>query len=175
MMDELNRAIGIYRGKWEALVAARHGKTFFENLLPTAAAWKTVDLNDFNTRFNELRNQSDQVHLGWVNDRWLATFHLKGDQAAWGIQIVKLMQRRPGSTDATGLDHIDFLTPPDTSAKTALGKEPDLTWTEEKNGDHCKWISIWFENTEAKLRADTTFDVCAREMEDVSKQVTGRG
>jgi hypothetical protein len=33
--------------------------------------------------------------------------------------------------------------------------KPDLKWSEEKNGDHCKWLSIWLDGAEAKLRRDT--------------------
>jgi hypothetical protein len=175
MINELNEAIGAYRSKWETLVSARSGKAFFENLLPTAVGWKTVDLQDFENRFAELRDKSDQIHFAWMNERWIATFHLRDEQTAWGIQIIKLMQRRPRSTDATGLDHIDFLIPEGASTKIALGKESDIKWSEEKNGDFCKWISIWFAGTEAKLRSNTTFDVCASEMQAISKQVTGRG
>jgi hypothetical protein len=174
MIEELNRAADVYRQEWEAFVAARHDVTFFENLLPTAVAWKVADIEDFNSRFAALREYADQVHLGWVNDRWLATFHIHNESLVWGIQIVKLMQRRPNSTDATGLDHVDFLIPEDANAKNNLSQETGLRWTEESNGDWCKWLSIWFADTEAKLRSDTTFDVCAREMEVTSRHVTGR-
>ncbi|HEV7454070.1 MAG TPA: hypothetical protein VGO07_02315 [Candidatus Saccharimonadales bacterium] len=175
MFEELNQAIEAYRAKWEALAAARNDKKLFEDLLPTSAAWKTEDLADFNRRSLELRDISDHVHIGWINERWLATFHLRSDQLAWGIQVVKLMQRRPGSADATGLDHIDFLLPDGVDGKAALQGEPDLKWTEEKNGKVCKWLSIWFDGTEAKLRTDTTLDVCARELQAVSEQVVGDG
>jgi hypothetical protein len=53
-----------------------------------------------------------------------------------------------------------------------LTQETDLEWTEEKNGDHCKWLSIWFGGTEAKLRSDTVLQVCADEMLDYQKKLT---
>jgi plasmid maintenance system killer protein len=175
MFEDLNQAIGVYRTKWEALIAQRSDKPLFEDMLPTAVAWKTEDLADFDKRFAELRDHAGQIHLGWVNERWLATFHLRNDQLAWGVQIVKLMQRRPGSADATGLDHIDFLLPSGVDGKAALQAEPELKWSEEKNGDWCKWLSIWFDGTEAKLRAGTTLEVCIKELQAVNEQVVGDG
>ncbi|HUS26281.1 MAG TPA: hypothetical protein VMY99_02965 [Nevskiaceae bacterium] len=167
MIDELQAAIKEYQTKWQGLMSGRKDRAFFESLRPTAAGWKTTDLADFEQRYTALRDISDQIHLGWVNERWLATFHLKDDALPWGLTTVKLMQRRPGSTDAVGLDHMDFLLEKDTDVKAVLQAEPNLKWNEEKNGDHCKWLSVWFNGSEAKLRADTVWDVCVAEMKEV--------
>jgi hypothetical protein len=166
MINELNAAINDYQLKWRTLAGTRKDRGFFDGLRPTAVGWKAVDPADFDKRFAFLRALSDQIHLGWVNERWLATFHLREPQLPWGIETIKLMQRRPGSGDATGLDHLDFLVPEGTTAAIIKTSEPDLKVTEEKNGDHCKWLSLWFGNTEAKLRSDTVFDVCASELLD---------
>lgn len=174
MLDELSMAIKSYQTKWEALVAARSDQRFFAAFQPTAVGWKTEDLADFDRRFAVLRELSDQIHLGWVNERWLATLHLKDTALPGDIRIVKLMQRRPGSTDATGLDHLDFLLSDDTDAKEVLMAEADLQWTEEKNGEHCKWLSIWFAGNEAKLRRDTVLDVCIDEMHDARVSLFGK-
>ena len=171
MLDQLNDAVMVYHTKWHELVSKRTNKVFFEALKPTAVAWKTENLDDFNHRADELRELSDQVHFGWVNDRWLATFHLKEEKIQGCTCVIKLMQRRPGSTDAVGLDHFDFYIPDDTDAKTLLAQEQDLKWSEEVNGEHCKWLSIWFDGTEAKLRRDTVLDVCAQEMKDIEKHL----
>lgn len=171
-MEELNTALQNYKTKWQELVSGRKNKEFFARLRPTAIAWKTEDLADFDKRFAELRGHAKQVHLGWVNNRWLATFCLRDMRLAEGIVLVKLMQRRPGSADAVGLDHVDFyIDPQDKDAKDILAEEPGLKWTEEKNGAHCKWLSIWFQNTEAKLRSDSTWDVCIGEMQDVRSEI----
>ena len=172
MIDELNTAVMDYHAKWHALVAARTHKNFFEQLKPTAVAWKAEDIEDFNQRFMALRDLSDQVHLGWINERWLATFHLKAEHQLQGcVCVVKLMQRRPGSSDATGLDHLDFYQPDDADAGEVLASEPNLKWSEEKNGDHCKWLSIWFDGSEAKLRRDTVLNVCAQELKDTERDI----
>lgn len=173
MLQELNAAITDYDRKWEALVAERKDRAFFEKLRPTAVGWKATDLTDFDKRFAFLRTYSDQVHLGWVNERWVATFHLRNQKLTGDITLVKLMQLRPGSKDHTGLDHLDFFMPSGTSAAILKTSEPDLNITEEKNGTHCKWISVWFEQTEAKLRSDTVLDVCIAELEVIKKQLQG--
>jgi len=163
MIDELNGAIETYQAKWQALVTARQNKEFFELLKPTAAAWKTKDLDEFNGAVAQLQPLCEQVHIAWVNERWLGTLYLR-EPLPSGLFVVKLMQRRPGSTDAIGLDHLDFLLPENSDAKSILVQETDLKWTEEKNGEHCKWLSVWFDDTEAKLRNDTVLQVCADEM-----------
>jgi len=171
MLKELTAAITVYKEKWDKLVASANNKVFFDFLQPTSAGWKAEDLADFNSRFDELRDASDQIHMGWVNDRWIATFHLKEAVLPLGLTVVKLMQRRPGSSDATGLDHLDFYyNPNEAKAKDVMSSE-SFEWTEEMNGAHCKWISIWFDGTEAKVRSDTVLEVCAQEMKDVEKQI----
>lgn len=73
-----------------------------------AVVWKMADAAELQRRFDELRDRCDQIHFGWLNERWLVTMHLKDSSLSKGISIVKLMQRRPGSEDAVGLDHIGF-------------------------------------------------------------------
>jgi hypothetical protein len=171
MLDELNTVLTDFQKKWQKLLDSCDNKDFFETLRPTAVAWKTEDAADFDARFAELRDHADHVHMGWINERWLATFHLRDATLFNGLTVIKLMQRRPGSSDAAGLDHVDFLIQPEgVSAKETLGHESGLEWTEEFNGDHCKWISIWFDGTEAKLRSDTTLDVCIKELQAVRDQ-----
>jgi hypothetical protein len=174
MVEELNEAIGEYRSKWQVVLDSRQDKVFFEALRQTAVGWKVVDMADFDSRFADLRDRCDQIHFGWVDERWLVTLHVKDDALFWGLKVIKLMQRRPGSTDATGLDHVDFLVPKDTDIKSKLQTEQALEWNEEFNGDHCKWISIWFDGTEAKLRKDTVLQVCADEMLDYQRRLFGK-
>lgn len=172
MIEELTNSMKTYEAEWQKLVADRANREFFESFRATAVGWKTVDQKDFDARFAELRNLSDQVHLGWVNERWLVTFHLKNKSLPMDVTLVKLMQRRPGSNDATGLDHLDFIfKKSEASLKDMLAEEPSLKWDEETNGEHCRWISIWFAGGEAKIRSDTVLTVCAEEMKDLEKEL----
>lgn len=172
MLDELQTAAAQYLQKWQMLAAARSDQGFFNSLRPTAVGWKTVDLADFDVRAADLRAHADQIHFGWVNERWVTTFHLKEARLPGDITIVKLMQRRPASTDATGLDHLDFWFDRQRfDAKKVLSAEHNLEWTEEVNGGFCKWLSVWFENTEAKIRSDTVLDICIKEMKAVQPRL----
>src|SRR2546423_1650460 len=129
MVNELNAAISDYEMKWKTLVAARKDQAFFEGMRPTSVGWKTTDVADFDKRFAILRDLSDQIHMGWMNERWIATFHLRSQKLNWGIEVVKLMQRRPGSSDPVGLDNIDFLMLSGISADALKAREPDLNIT----------------------------------------------
>ena len=171
MFDQVNQAIDEYWGKWEALVNGRKNKEFFERLRPTSVGWKTVDLAEYDRLFAEWRSACDQIHIAWLNERWVATLHLKDAKLHHDIEIVKLMQRRPNSTDAVGLDHMDFFDMEETNTIAVL-EEEGLKWTDEKNG-RCVWKSIWFENTEAKLRPETVIDVGIAELNVVNNKIRG--
>lgn len=175
MIEKLQDAIQTYMVAWQATAAATRKKDFFTTLQPTAVAWKTADLPDFDKCMLELRTHADHIHIAWINERWLATIHLKANVLPENIRIVKLMQRRPGSGDAVGLDHVDFYSNVSTDElKETVAAEASLTWTEEHNGDHCKWLSIWFNNTEAKLRTDTVVDICIEELRDIRQQLLAK-
>ncbi|HSX34019.1 MAG TPA: hypothetical protein VLF62_00035 [Candidatus Saccharimonadales bacterium] len=170
MHEELHAEINNYQFHWKDWIAHRTHRDFFEQLQPTGIGWKTADMAEFDKRFAVLRAHSDQVHLGWVNKRWIATFVLR-EPLAWNIRIVKLMQRRAGVNDPVGLDHLDFLVGEGLTADHLKTQDPELNVTDEENGEHCKWVSIWFKGSEAKLRSDTTLDVCITEMQHASKEL----
>jgi plasmid maintenance system killer protein len=170
MLGEINEAIKSYKIRWGNISEDTQDKDFFEQQKPTAVAWKVTDLDDLLNKFNTLRGLCDQIHWGWINERWLITMHLKDQNLDWDISIIKLMQRRPDSKDAVGLDHIDFWSKVNNQAKSILEKT-NLKWTEEKNTTHCKWVSIWFDQTEAKLRTDTVLDPCIAELKETKDKI----
>jgi len=172
MFDEVNRAIDEYLAKWQALVDKRKNKEFFGRLKLMAIGWKTTDLAEFDRLFNEWRDACDQIHIARLNDRWIATLHLKGAPLNGGITLIKLMQRRPNSSDAVGLDHLDFMDMEETNTIAVLAEEADLKATEEENG-RSKWTSIWFDGTEAKLRGETVLDVAMDELKAVNDKLRG--
>jgi hypothetical protein len=109
--------------------------------------------------------------LGWVNERWLASLHLKDSELPGGIKILKLMQRRAGSTDPVGLDHLDFHAESEDEIKRILTNETDLNAAEESNNPLCHWHSIRFDDTEAKLRSDTVLDICIAELQEANRKI----
>ena len=173
MFDELNQAIDGYMGKWQALVNARKNKEFFERLKPTAAGWKVADFEEYERLKREWRSAIDLLFENEMNGRWIAEIHLKDTKLSGGLEVIKLMQRRPDSSDALGLDNIDFMDMEETNTKAVLAEETDLKWTDEKNG-LCVWTSIWFDGTEAKLRNGTVLDVAIDELQAVNNKIRGQ-
>lgn len=169
MIDELRTALQQYQNEWRALVAERANVAFFENVKPTAVAWKTEDIADYDARMAELRDLCDQIFVVWMNERWIAKLHLRENILPWNLRIIKIMQRRPGSTDKPGLDHVDFYTPDGDTIEPALKGEPDLKWNYEKN--NAAWYSVWFAGGEAKIRKDTICGVCADELLETEKEI----
>lgn len=172
MFDEINSALNEYFGKWSSLVGTRKNRDLFERLKPTAVGWKVGDLAEYDRLLAEWRDACDLIVMDWMNERWIAELHLKDASLNGGIEIIKLMQRRPDSTDKTGLDHVDFMDMEETNTKTILAEESDLRWTEEKNGI-CEWTSIWFDDTEAKLRIGTVLDVVREKIRLANNKIRG--
>ena len=173
MIDELNKAIEDYTNKWRKLVAGRGDKAFFETLKPTALGWKVADRAEYTKLCAGLHDQTDMIVEKWMNGRWIAKLHLRNTNLNCGIEIIKVMERRPGSTDALGLDHLDFYSPEVSRAEEIIQKELGLKWSWETNDAHSdyKWISLWFDNTEAKLKADTVIDIIKEELEEINEHI----
>lgn len=172
MVDELQKYTQAFLDNWHKFAQARNDATYFEQLKPTAVGWKCTDRDELMRYFAEIRDLCEQIHFGWVNERWLISAYLKDTPLPDGIRVIKLMERRPGSTDAVGLDHVDFYSVTD-GVKARIEQEPDVQWSEERNGEHCKWISIWTDAGEAKIRTDTVFKVCADEMLEYQQRILG--
>lgn len=175
MLEEINAALETYQQSWQKLIDGRTNRSFFEGLKPTAVGWKVADRATYDKLSAELHDQSDHVIETWMNERWVAKFHLKDTTLRNGIQIIKLMQRRPGSDDAVRLDHVDFYSPDVEAAEPLLKQETDLNWTWENNDVAAgyEWISLWFEGTEAKLKSDTVLDIVQAELKELSQKIIG--
>jgi hypothetical protein len=173
MIDELNQAIEAYKDKWQKLVDERKDKAFFAALKPTAVGWKVADRAEYDRLYAELHDQCDITLETWMNRRWIAKMHLRDQHLGEGIEIIKLMQRRPGSSDAVGLDHLDFYSPMLSEVERVLTDETDLKWTQESNDiiEGYNWISIWFAGTEAKLKHDTVLEICVAELNELNRHI----
>lgn len=173
MLEELQTAIKNYLEKWAALVDQCIDKPFFERLRPVAVGWKVADREEYDRVYAELHDACDKIIETWMNERWIAKMHLKETTLRGGIEIIKLMQRRPGSEDAVGLDHVDFYSPEVAQAKDILEQEPALKWTIENNDavEGYEWLSVWFANTEAKLKANTVIDIVTHELQELNQRI----
>lgn len=173
MLDDLNSELSGYFDNWQKLQSSRKDTAFFSGLKPIAVGWKVAHASEYQKLYQELRSSCDKIVETWMNGRWIAKAHLRESELHGGIQIVKIMQRRSGSMDKVGLDHVDFYNEQVNDAEVILRGEPDLKWTLESN-DAVKdytWISVWFDGTEAKLRASTVLDTIIQELETVNRQL----
>lgn len=173
MFDELNRAVQEYQTKWQAFVAERQNREFFERLKPTAVGWKVTDVAEYDKLLREWRDGCDLITEVYMNERWIALLHLKDTKLPGDVEIIKLMQRRPNSSDPVGLDHVDFLDMEETNTKAVLAEEKDIKWTDEQRSEHDAWVSLWFDNTEAKLRPNTVLDKCIGTIEMANRTIRG--
>lgn len=177
MLETFNSELEIYNQKWQQLVSSRQDKQFFESLKPVALGWKVSEMSDYYAIRDELHEQSDRIIETWMNGRWVVKICLRDEaRLAGGISIVKVLQRRPGSDDALGLDHVDFFVPGGADIASKLQDESDLNWSEESNDVIAgyEWQSIWFDNTEAKLKSDTVLNIVAAELTEASNEITGK-
>ena len=143
--------------------------------MPTAVGWKVADRAEYGRLCAELHDQADRIIETWMNGRWIAKIHLRDIKLDGDIEVIKIMQRRPNSTDAVGLDHVDFYSTELRGAERILQDEPNLKWTNEINDFIAgyKWISVWFDGTEAKLKQETVLDIVAAELTEVSNRIKG--
>jgi hypothetical protein len=173
MLEQLNTELESYFAKWQALIAERKNNEFFSTLKPIAAGWKVADKAEYDRVYDALRLDCDKIVETWMNGRWIAKMHLKSTTLPGSVSIIKLMQRRPGSDDALGLDHVDFYGEQVAEAETMLKVEGDLKWTTENNDAVVgyEWISIWFDGGEAKLKAGTVVDIVVQELQELSQHL----
>jgi len=173
MLDKYNQAIQKYFEKWYKLLETRSNKQFFAQLQPTAIGWKVADRTEYNTLLTELHDSSDMIVEKWMNGRWIAKVHLKDTELDHDMQIIKIMERRPGSSDAVGLDHIDFYDPSRVDLTAVLNDEKDIRWSQESNdvmADY-EWLSVWFADTEAKLKHYTVLGIIGAELDELERQI----
>lgn len=130
-----------------------------------AVGWKVADLKSFKAVFSDLLDISEQAHVGSVNERFIGSFVLKEPLNSDEISVIKILQRRPGSEDPLGLDHIDFLAEDIAGAKKVL--DTAKANYEEQSNDAHNWLSVRFGEVleyEAKLVDHTVLDVAVKEL-----------
>lgn len=173
ILDDYSAALEQYMAEWRKLIQARTNQAFFTELKPVALGWKVTTSEAYRKTYEALHGQCDRIVETWMNGRWIAEMHLKDERLPYGIRLIKLMQTRPGSSDVAGLDHVDFYSPAVRGVEAILKNEPNLEWSWERNDvvDQYAWISVWFDGTEAKLKADTVIDIIQRELAELNDEL----
>lgn len=169
MIDEIQNDIEIYEADWINWLISKGMDQ--KSFTATAVGWKVADYKAFVDTSNQLLAQSSQVHIADVNDRKIGSFILKDCQLPMGLQVIKLMQRRSGSNDQLGLDHLDF-TVNDLASIEVFLKKMNVSYEWQSNDLH-QWISARIiNNQEAKFIDHTVLDVGAKEMMLAANKIT---
>lgn len=137
----------------------------------TAIGWKTENIDEFNTILSQLLKSKEviQAHVGLVDNRYIASIVFKKPLTR-NIRILKLMQRRIGSKDPVGLDHLDFYITQFSEIEEEFKKKKITGWEYESNEAH-KWISLKAKGIEAKFVDHIVLDVAVKELTEASQEL----
>jgi hypothetical protein len=168
-LDKINSSLKTYFKEWDSYIKDLD----YLNLTPTSVGWKVKDIQKFNKILSSSLDSklTIQSHIGLVDHRYIASIVLSKPFYK-NISVLKLMQRRPGSTDPVGLDHVDFYSNKLKSIETELNKT-DIKWEFQSNEAH-KWISLFFNDNEAKFFDHTVIDVAVSELKLVRPPTTNK-
>jgi hypothetical protein len=165
--DKLSRGLRAYFVIWDSF--RKDNK--LTKYIPNTVGWKAEDIDEFNNILGLLLSSSvvNQCHIGYVDERYIASivFH---EPIHKNIYILKLMQKRTGSSDPSGLDHVDFFVNQLRNVEDEFNNRSIGNWEYESNEAH-KWISLKFEGTEAKFVDHIVLDVCVTELKNVSAKL----
>lgn len=165
MINEIKDQLELYRADWVNWLNSVGLDQ--KGLAPTAAGWKVSNAGEFLSHTELLIPLSSQAHIADVNDRKIGSFVLK-EYLPMDLQVIKLMQRRTGSNDKLGLDHIDF-TVNDLDTIEIFLKKMNVPYEWQSNDMH-RWISARIvQNREAKFVDHTVLDVGSEEMSIASR------
>lgn len=142
------------------------------DLKPSTVAFKAQNIEEFNQILGSLLETDvvNQCHIGFVDKRYIASIVLRKPVFFKDVKIIKLMQRRPNSTDPVGLDHMDFYINNLKEMENVLKKNDVKGWGYESNESH-RWISLRFNGIEAKFVDHLVLDVCVKELKNVTKEL----
>lgn len=174
-MQEIIKGTHGYDAKWQMLIGGRHNSSFFAKLKPVAIGWKVADRREYDAIIRELHDEADKIIETWMNGRWVAKVHLKDTNLPGGVEIIKILERRPGVSDALGFDHMDYFIPEQVDLEKILNEE-GLTWSMESNDVIAgyDWVSLWFDGTEAKLKFDTVLDIIQKELSELNERIISK-
>lgn len=173
--EALSASLDKYFAKWDEYVARMGLYAIAEKMKPVAVGWKVADRMDYRRTLGILENYSQQLHTITINKRKYGTVVLE-EPLIRGISIIKLIERRPGSRDALGLDHVDFYLPLIEGIAEML-ERGEANWRRQGSETY-KRLSVRFGPEslyEAKIIDHTILEICADELEGASKKMLHRG
>lgn len=163
-------ALTEYDAAWQEFIKEYHLQKWAKLLSPSTISWKVAGKEALFENLEALAPETEQVHIGTVNGRFIASV-LLSRPVRDGIKIVKILERRAGSSDLLGLDSIDFMVKDLQQTYQTLQKA-GASVIEESNDMH-DWLSLRFggQKYEAKLVDHVVLEVAVKELRAAIKDL----
>lgn len=158
----IETSLNDYRQAWLSLL--QQAESLALEARATTLSIKVADKDAILNMLSINQTEIEQVHIGTVNDRFIASVLL--DEPYQGMPILKILERRPGSEDPLGLDSIDYLVP-DLEHTFELLEAAGLPVLKENNDVHA-WLSLRFgpdQRFEAKFTDHLVLAVAIKELQ----------
>ncbi len=169
--EALSQSLEKYFAKWEEYVSRMGLFAVAEKMKPLAVGWKVANRAEYRRVMSVLDNYAQQIHSVTVGKRKFATVILS-EPLAKKITVIKVIERREGSRDIVGLDHVDFYLPMIEGIAEML-ERGEANWRRQGN-DRYKRISVRFGPEslyEAKIIDHTILDIAAEEIDFASQKL----
>ncbi len=169
--EALSQSLEKYFYKWDEYVSRMGLFGIAEKMRPVAVGWKVGSRAEYRRAMSVLDNFAVQIHSVSVGKRKIATVVLEKPLAR-GIQVIKVIERREGSRDIVGLDHVDFYLPIVEGVAEML-ERGEANWRRQGN-DRYKRLSVRFgpeSSYEAKIIDHTVLNIAADELNYASQKI----
>jgi hypothetical protein len=169
--NSLDHMLDAYDTAWQDFIAANSLQSFIESALATTIGWKVDSQKALFENLEQLAGGSEQMHIGTVNNRFIATVVLI--KPFREMRLIKILVRRSGSNDPLGLDSIDYLVENLTAVSEQLAKSNSCTLQKDHNDLH-SWLSLRFGTNrefEAKFTDHLVLEVAQKEMALSEKEI----
>ena len=173
--EALSQSMDKYFMRWYEYVSRRGLFSISDNLRPVAVGWKVGNRTEYRRVMSVLDNYASQIHSVTVGKRKFATVILDKPLSR-NISVIKVIERREGSRDAVGLDHVDFYLPIIEGIAEML-ERGQANWRRQGN-DNYKRISVRFGPEslfEAKIIDHTVLNMAADELNYASQKILSPG
>lgn len=169
--EALSQSLDKYFAKWDEYVARMGLFAIADKMRPVAIGWRVGSRAEYRRVMSVLDNFALQMHSVSVGKRKFATVILN-EPLSRGITVIKVIERRAGSRDAVGLDHVDFYLPMIEGIAEML-ERGEANWRRQGN-DTYKRISVRFGPEslfEAKIIDHTVLNIAADELNYASQKI----
>lgn len=173
--EALSQSLDKYFAKWDEYTSRMGLYSIAEKMRPVAVGWKVGSRAEYRRAMSVLDNFAVQIYSVTVGKRKIATVILEKPLMR-GISVIKVIERREGSRDIVGLDHVDFYLPIIDGIAEML-ERGEANWRRQGN-DTYKRLSVRFGPEslyEAKIIDHTVLNIAADELNFASQKILNPG